>query len=57
MTRKAYTALGWAVWQVAKRVAKRKLAQKKLKMGAGATVMLVLLGGLLAARAVKSEDA
>ena len=57
MTRKGYTVLGWAVWQVGKRVAKRKLAQKKLKMGAGATVMLVLLGGLLAARAVKSEDA
>ncbi|HZG49122.1 MAG TPA: hypothetical protein VEY90_06340 [Thermoleophilaceae bacterium] len=57
MTRKAYTVLGWAVWQVGRRVAKRKLAKTKLKVGAGATVMLVLFGGLLAARAVKGEDA
>jgi hypothetical protein len=55
MTTKAYTVLGWLTWQLATRVARRKMAQNKVKLGAAATVALVLIGGVLAARAA-SED-
>ena len=51
MSSKGYTVLGWAVWQVATRVAKRKMAQNKVKLGAAATVLLVLVAGLAAAKA------
>jgi hypothetical protein len=56
MTRKGYTVLGWAVWQVASRVAMPKLAQNKVKIGAAATVALVLVAGVVAARASSSDD-
>ena len=56
MTTKSYTVLGWLVWQVGSRVAKRKMAQNKAKLGAAATVLLVLLGGLAAARAAGGDD-
>jgi hypothetical protein len=55
MKTNAYTVLGWLTWQVASRVAKRKMAQNRVKLGAAVTVVLVLVGGLLAARAA-SED-
>lgn len=51
MSTKGYTVLGWITWQVATRVAKRKMSQNKVKIGAAATVLLVLVGGLVAARA------
>jgi hypothetical protein len=51
VTSKGYTLLGWIVWQIASRVAKRKLAQNRAKVGAAAVVALVLLAGLAAARA------
>jgi hypothetical protein len=50
MTTRGYTVLGWLAWQIATRVAKRKMAQNKVKLGAAATVLLVLVGGLIAAR-------
>jgi hypothetical protein len=50
MTTRGYTILGWLVWQVGSRVAKRKMAQNRLKLGAAGVVLLVLIGGLLAAR-------
>jgi hypothetical protein len=56
MTTKGYTVLGWAVWQVATRVARRKMAQNRLKLGAAATVALVLIGGVLAARSASADD-
>ena len=56
MTRKGYTVLGWAVWQVVSRVAMPKLAQKKVKLGAAATVALVLVAGAVAARSGGSGD-
>jgi hypothetical protein len=55
MTTRAYTVLGWITWQIATRVAKRKMAQNKVKLGAAATVLLVLVGGVLAARAASEE--
>ena len=52
---KGYTVLGWLTWQGIKTVAKRKMSQDKVKLGAAATVALVLVAGLAAAKA-HSED-
>ena len=51
MSSKGYTVLGWIVWQIGSRAAKRKLAQNRAKVGAAAVVLLVLVAGLAAARA------
>ena len=56
MSTRGYTVLGWAVWQVATRVAKRKMRQNKVKLGAAATVLLVLIGGLAIAKATASSS-
>jgi hypothetical protein len=56
MTTRGYTVLGWLTWQVARRVAKRKMTQNKGKLGAAATVLLVLVGGLVAARASGNDE-
>ncbi len=56
MNSKRYTVLGWIVWQVATRVAKRKLAQNRVKLGAAGAVALVLVGGLVAARSAGDDD-
>ena len=50
MSSKGYTVLGWVVWQIASRVAKRKIAQNRVKIGAAGVVALVLVGGVIAAR-------
>ena len=50
MSTKGYTVLGWIVWQIASRVAKRKIAQNRVKIGAAAAVVLVLVAGVAAAR-------
>ena len=47
---KGYTVLGWIVWQITSRVAKRKMRQNRAKLGAVAVVGLVLVLGLAAAR-------
>jgi sulfite exporter TauE/SafE len=51
MRSSGYTVLGWIVWQLGSRVAKRKMAQNRVKLGAAGVVVLVVLGGVLAARA------
>ena len=56
MKTKAYTVLGWMAWQGAIVVLKRKLGTNKLKLGAAATVVGVLVAGLLAAKATSSGD-
>jgi hypothetical protein len=56
MNTKGYTILGWITWQIGTRVAKRKMAQNRVKIGAAATVLLVLVGGLVAARASGGDD-
>jgi hypothetical protein len=56
MSSKGYTVLGWITWQIATRVAKRKMSQNKAKIGAAATVLLVLVGGLAAARAAGGNN-
>ena len=50
MNSRSYSILGWVVWQIASRVAKRKVTQNRTKLGAAGLVGLVLLGGLVAAR-------
>jgi hypothetical protein len=55
MTTKSYTVLGWIVWQIASRVAKRKIAQNRVKLGAIGVVALVLVGGVLAAKSSSGE--
>jgi hypothetical protein len=51
-----YTALGWAVWQIGKRVVKRKLAQNRTKLIAAAVVALVLVAGAGAGKAVSEHE-
>jgi hypothetical protein len=48
---RGYTVLGWVVWQIASRVAKRKIQQNRMKLGAAGVIALVLVGGVVAARA------
>ena len=55
MTTRGYTVLGWLAWQVISRIAKRKIAQNKVKIGAAATVFAVIGAGLLAARASSGD--
>ena len=50
MNNKSYTLLGWIVWQVARRVAKRKMAQQRTKLGAAGAIAVVAAAGILAAR-------
>ena len=56
MSTKGYTVIGWVVWQIGSRVAKKKIAQNRVKIGAAGVVVLVLLGGVAAAKAGSSED-
>jgi hypothetical protein len=56
MPTKGYTVIGWIVWQAATVLAKRKMGNNKVKLGAAATVFAVLVAGLAAARAATSED-
>ena len=56
MPTRVYTFLGWVVWQAVSRLAKKKTDQKKLKLGAAATVLGVLIAGVVAARAASSDD-
>lgn len=53
--RTGYTVLGWIVWQIGSRLAKRKASQNKAKLGAGVAVALVVVGGILVA-AGDSDD-
>jgi hypothetical protein len=55
MNTRGYTVLGWLAWQIISRVAKRKIAQNRVKLGAAATVFAVIAAGILAARA-SSDD-
>jgi hypothetical protein len=56
MTTRSYTVLGWIVWQIGSRVAKKKIAENRVKLGAAGVVTLVLIGGVIAAKATGSDD-
>jgi hypothetical protein len=50
MSRNGYTFLGWVVWQLGSRVAKQQIKRNQTKLGAAGVVLLVLLGGVVAAK-------
>jgi hypothetical protein len=52
---RGYTILGWIVWQIGSRIAKRELAANRAKVGAAAAVALVLVAGLAVSRAGSGE--
>jgi hypothetical protein len=56
MKTKAYTLLGWMAWQGITVVVRRKLGTNKVKLGAAATVLGVLVAGALAAKATSGDD-
>ena len=56
MKNRAYTALGFVAWEGIKVVLRRKVGQNRAKLGAAATVLLVLVGGLAIAKATASGD-
>ena len=56
MNSKGYTVLGWAVWQIASRVARRKIQQNRVKIGAAGVVALVLVAGLAAAKSGSDDE-
>ena len=55
MTTRSYTVLGWIVWQIGSRVAKKKIAENRVKLGAAGVVTLVLIGGVIAAKATGDD--
>ena len=55
MSSKGYTVLGWIVWQIGSRVAKRKIAENRVKIGAAGVVALVLVGGVVAAKSAGDD--
>ena len=56
MSTKGYTLLGWIVWQIGSRVAKKKIAQNRVKLGAVGVIALVVAGGIVAGRASSGSD-
>jgi len=51
MRTKLYTLLGFAAWQGIKVVLRRKVGQNRTTLAAAATVALVVIGGVAAAKA------
>ena len=56
MSTRAYTVLGWLTWHVGKRFAKYEVQNNKAKLGAGATVLAVLVAGIVAAKLTADGD-
>jgi hypothetical protein len=52
----SYKILGWVVWQIGSRVAKRRMAQNRAKLGAVGVVAAVVVAGVIAARASGDSD-
>jgi hypothetical protein len=47
-------ALGWVVWKIGSRIAKKKAKENRVKLGAAGVVALALAGGVAAARSASS---
>ena len=54
MSSKSYTALGWVVWQIGSRVARRKLSRNRSKLVAAGVVAAVVAAGI--ALAANDDD-
>lgn len=52
MTHRGYTLLGWIVWKIGSRVARRKLAANRSKIVAVVAILAVVLVGF----ALASDD-
>ncbi len=50
MGTKGYTFLGWIVWQLGSRLAKKQIADNRAKVGAVGVIAAVLIGGVIAAK-------
>ena len=57
MRNRGYTMLGVVTWEGIKLVLRRKLGQNRIKIGAAAAVLLVLIGGLAIAKATTERRA
>jgi hypothetical protein len=56
MTNPGYTALGWIVWQIGRRIARRKIAENRVKVGAAVAVALTLAAAAAVALAGRSGE-
>jgi hypothetical protein len=56
MKTRAYTMLGWMAWQGFLIITRRKLGANKVKLGAAATVLGVLVAGAVAAKAGGGDE-
>jgi hypothetical protein len=56
MKTNAYTVLGWLVWQLVRRIARRKLAAQRGKLIAAAVIGAVLIAGIAAARSESGDE-
>ena len=50
MSSKGYMFLGWVVWQLGSRLARRSIAENRAKLGAVGVIAAVLIGGIIAAK-------
>jgi hypothetical protein len=51
MRNPGYTMLGWIVWQLGRRVARRKLEENRVRLGAAGAAALAVAAGIVLARA------
>lgn len=56
MSNRGYTVLGWVVWQIGSRVARRRLAENRIKLGAAAIVLAVVAAGIALAAGDDDES-
>ena len=56
MKTRGHTMLGILTWEGLKLILRRKPTQNRVKLGAGATVLPVLIGGLAIAKAATGGD-
>jgi hypothetical protein len=55
MNRKRYKLLGWIVWRVGHRAAKKKASQNRAKLGAAGVILLVLIAGVAASKSASDS--
>jgi hypothetical protein len=51
MSKPGYTMLGWIVWQLGRRVARRKLEENRVRLRAAGAAALAVAAGIVLARA------
>jgi hypothetical protein len=51
MRKPGYTMLGWIVWQLGRRVARRKLEENRVRLRAAGAAALAVAAGIVLARA------